>query len=120
MARPRRLSREALSAYRQRLNVLRAMGFDSYDAYLSSDLWRSIRDRKLLDDGRLCFGCGAPNCRQVHHGSYAREVLEGRAPHELFTTCDDCHKACEFLFGVKVGPKQATEALRKLRRERLK
>lgn len=119
MARPRRLSREALSAYRQRLSVLRAMGFPDYDAYLASPLWRSIREKKLLDDSRECFGCGAAGCYQVHHASYAREVLEGKAPDKLFTTCDDCHKCCEFLFGVKVGPRQATEALRTIREKRL-
>lgn len=119
MARPRRLSREALSAYRQRLNVLRAMGFVDYDAYLASPLWRSIRERKLLDDDRECYGCGALGCYQVHHDSYAREVLEGKAPDELFVTCDECHRRCEFLYGVKVGPRQATEALRAIREKRL-
>lgn len=119
MARPRRLSREALSAYRQRLDVLRAMGFASYEEYRASALWKSIRDRKLLDDNRECFGCGKGGCYQVHHSSYAREVLEGRAPDKLFTTCDDCHSRCEFLFGVKVGPRQATEALRAIREKRL-
>lgn len=119
MARPRNISRAALRAYGARRRVLMALGFDSYDAYLASDLWRRIRTRKLEDEGRICYGCGAPDCVQVHHGDYERPTLEGTAPHRLVVVCDSCHEACEYIGRTKLSPAEATNELRKLRQKNL-
>jgi hypothetical protein len=112
------MSREALRSYRQRLNCLRALGFDDYDAYLASPLWRSIRLRKLEEFKRQCFGCGAEGCSQVHHADYSFETLTGNRPERLFVVCDACHEAAEF-YGksLKLGPREATERLREIRKK---
>ena len=115
MARPRNISRAALRAYGARRRVLMALGFDSYDSYLASDLWRRIRNAKLEAEGRICYGCGAPDCRQVHHGDYERATLEGKAPHRLMVVCDSCHEASEFIGKMKLSPAEATAELRKIR-----
>lgn len=120
MARPRNISRAALRAYGARRRALMALGFDSYELYLASDLWRRIRNAKLEAEGRTCYGCGASGCSQVHHGDYECATLEGKAPHRLFVVCDSCHEASEFIGKMKLSPGEATAELRKIRERRLR
>jgi len=119
MSKPRNISRAALRAYAARRRVLLALGFDTYELYLASDLWRRIRNAKLDAEGRICYGCGAPDCVQVHHGDYERPTLEGKAPHRLMVVCDSCHEECEYFGKTKLGPAEATANLRKLRAQNL-
>lgn len=120
MSRPRNISRAALRAYAARRRVLLALGYQSYDAYLASPLWARIRTRKLEDERRICYGCGAEGCSQVHHADYALATMEGKAPHRLFVVCEACHKACEFFGKVKIGPSEATATLEKIRASAIK
>ncbi len=115
-----RMSSEALRSYRQRLNVLRAMGYHDYDAYLQSDLWRGIRLAKIREEAAICWACGKAGCLQVHHSAYDRDTLDGKRPDRLFVVCDACHESAEF-YGksLKLGPSEATDNLREIRQKRL-
>jgi len=117
--RPKEITAEALAAYAARKRALKGMGFASYEAYLLSPLWASIRQRKWKEDGKICWGCDEP-AASVHHSSYALEVLKGDALHRLFSVCEACHKICEFFLGVKLGPGEATRLLQQRRKERVK
>jgi len=63
--------------------------------YLSSTLWRKIRNRVLKRDNQICVYCGS-EAQVVHHRSYEREVLEGKADHMLVSLCEDCHEYIHF------------------------
>lgn len=120
MPRPRNISRQALVAYGRRKRELERLGFSSYDEYLSSPLWGRIRTEKLREQENACYGCLRQDAPvNVHHSSYERAVLQGKAPHRLFVVCDECHKQIEFIGKMKIGPGEATEALRKLRAKNL-
>lgn len=119
MPRPR-MSAEALRSYRQRLGVLRDMGFHDYDKYLASPLWRRIRRAKVREEKGICYGCGKADCFKVHHCDYSRDNLDGKTPERLMVVCDDCHSRAEFYGGsLKLGPAEATRNLREIRRKRL-
>lgn len=69
------------------------MQYSSYQEYLQSDQWRSIRHRTVIRDERRCRNCGYDELLQVHHLTYARiyrEKLE-----DLLTLCDHCHLRVE-------------------------
>jgi 5-methylcytosine-specific restriction endonuclease McrA len=69
--------------------------FASYKDYLESELWKAIRDKVLKRDDGLCLVC---RCRasEVHHRSYATEVLKGEKLELLMSICRPCHKAIHF------------------------
>src|SRR5258708_5804394 len=115
MARPRRLSREALSAYRRRPPALRALGFFDYQAYLESYLWGTIPLRVLTTAGRRCCACDEEGCTQVHHESYSLAVLAGEDDSKLSVVCDPCHDRAHHFGGLLLGPGEATANLRKAR-----
>lgn len=97
--------------YKARDRVLATMGFASYSAYLESDLWKRIRSKILSESKNCCKSCrGMAN--QVHHVSYARDVLEGRDLQKLVPICENCHRGIEFnQDGTKRTHKQANEDL---------
>lgn len=114
MARPKFTSPEAVrKRYRERDRVIRAMGFPSYRAYLSSIEWRSIRADHIKDNPD-CAVCESP-ADDVHHLSYSRAVLEGRLPKMLASVCSAHHHAIEFDgYGRKRSPIQAGKRLKQL------
>jgi 5-methylcytosine-specific restriction endonuclease McrA len=65
----------------------------SYDKYISSDLWKTIRKRILLRDKGLCqcINC-TEKATDVHHMSYGAEVLRGERDGELLSLCEECHR----------------------------
>lgn len=67
----------------------------SHSEYLATALWKKIRGRVLRRDDRKCARCGG-KAGEVHHRSYAREVLEGKADHLLASLCRGCHEVVEF------------------------
>lgn len=71
------------------------MLFDYQSEYLNSSLWKKIRKRILLRDGKKCVFCGGV-AKAVHHRSYSREVLEGLADDQLVSLCDPCHEYIHF------------------------
>lgn len=85
--------------YRRRDILLKRLGFKTYSHYLGSELWKSIRSR-VLSRSPECL-CGK-TAAQVHHRSYAEEVLLGRDLTPLLSVCFRCHKKIEFtVSGIK-------------------
>lgn len=72
-------------AYRRRNLILKALGFDSYQSYLVSDLWKQIRAAKLKMDG-ACYACFRP-ANQVHHKRYTVANLKGLTLGNLMSVC---------------------------------
>jgi len=83
------------SAYQKRDAVCRRIGYFSYDAYLRSPLWSTIRLRVLNRDMFLCRCCGN-RATQVHHNRYEVKVLKGESVEGLRSLCDKCHHRIEF------------------------
>lgn len=75
--------------------VLRDWGYDSYDEYLRSSQWQSIRGRKLAAAGYKCECCGR-RAEEVHHRDYRPRVLAGEDLMPLVALCRTCHRKVEF------------------------
>ena len=60
-----------------------------YDAYMSSDQWRGIRQARLRKDKYTCQGCGGRDHLHVHHRTYERFTRERIT--DLITVCETCH-----------------------------
>ena len=75
---------------RERKHVLENMGFQSYDEYLKSDLWKFIRGRVFRRDGELCRGCRQP-ATQGHHRRYGYRELMGFDITHIESLCAACH-----------------------------
>jgi 5-methylcytosine-specific restriction endonuclease McrA len=71
------------------------MLMDYQTEYLDSSLWRRIRKRVLTRDGKKCVFCDGA-AQTVHHRSYDRNVLEGKADQVLVSLCDACHNFIHF------------------------
>ena len=63
-----------------------------YEHYLASEQWKNIRSRVLFRDKLKCRDCGN-KAEQVHHLSYAEDVMEGRDDTQLISICRQCHTA---------------------------
>jgi hypothetical protein len=61
----------------------------SYNAYLSSHHWRSLRLKVLARDNYRCTDCHSPINLHVHHLSYSH--LGKERMYELETLCSSCH-----------------------------
>lgn len=85
---------DQMRCYAKRDKHLSELGYASYDIYLSSDDWKGIRAKKLRHH-KHCVLCDAI-ATQVHHLSYAPEVLLGLRHSLLVTVCDKCHIFIEF------------------------
>lgn len=79
-----------LSAYRDRNETLRLLGFPSYKNYLGSRLWKLIKERAFQIHGRICRVCKG-EATQIHHASYLRDVLMGEDVRALIPLCGRCH-----------------------------
>ena len=71
------------------------MLMDYHSVYLPSKLWAKIRRRVLKRDQKVCQSCGGRGSL-VHHRSYERDVLEGKADHMLATVCEGSHDRIHF------------------------
>ena len=77
------------------------LGHKSYNDYLKTSLWQTIRTRVLERDQHACRDCGLMGEQlHVHHRAYTVEVLEGHDDTRLITVCKSCHdKRHHHLFG---------------------
>lgn len=66
------------------------LGFTSYEAYLTSPLWQTIRSRVFAAKGPLCV-CERP-ASQVHHMAYSLDVMSGHNLEPLIPICRGCHR----------------------------
>jgi hypothetical protein len=89
-----RPDQKKFKAYTKRNDNLSDLGYAGYAAYLQSDDWKAIREKKLRAHPS-CRVCGKP-ADQVHHIDYSPEVLLGLFPGLLVCLCDACHGAIEF------------------------
>lgn len=110
--------------YGERDDLLNSLGYSSYQDYLNSPLWWQIRNavfamhfvpngREITVpskvNGQSVFRLGSVKCRicprqakQVHHLSYARDVLLGKDLSKLIPVCRKCHELIElFPNGMK-------------------
>lgn len=90
---------QKFKAYTRRNDNLSDLGYAGYAAYLQSDDWKTIREKKLRAHPD-CRACGKP-ADQVHHIDYSPEVLLGLFPGLLVSLCDGCHGDIEFAPGRK-------------------
>lgn len=90
-----------MNVWLERRFALLELGFDTYEAYLASDLWRRIRRAVLNRDRKRCR-CGA-KATQVHHRRYAKSDLSGQTLLYLVAICEPCHR-----FGSKDGERTTT------------
>ena len=98
--------KNTLKPYYSRNKRLRSMGFKSYQEYLSSDLWKTIRERVLERDQYLCRICG-DKARVAHHTNYNNKTLCGDSIGGLISVCYKCHGLIEFdQDGNKIHPMQ--------------
>jgi hypothetical protein len=96
---------------KQRDFVLSSYKFGSYEEYLRSDLWASIR-RKVLSGCHLCScGCGRA-AAQVHHRVYSEANLMGESTKGLLGISNGCHRRIEFSGGRKNSLSRANSSLK--------
>ena len=62
----------------------------SYQKYIHSKWWASLRDEKLERDGYRCHFC-AGRARQCHHVRYPKDYSDDRLAN-LRSCCQGCHK----------------------------
>lgn len=83
-------------SYAERQEVLQRLGFDTYRAYLRSELWSSIRDSVFERRGRKCWICHRKGkATQVHHLHYTAENLSGASTSGMRPVCAICHREIE-------------------------
>jgi hypothetical protein len=89
--------------YEERDQLLRDLGFHSYQHYLNSPLWKSIRRRALSKCGSQCLLCGVRGTN-VHHTEYSLATIRGKKINTLVVLCRTCHELAEFGTGGKKLP----------------
>jgi hypothetical protein len=108
-------ARKNWTTYQIRDKALAAMGFQSYTEYLASDLWQTIRAKRLaLGDGCSC--CDNP-AAVVHHDKYYEGLLRGEEAaiaRDLYPLCHGCHLQVEFIDGRKRSGQEAVIRLRQM------
>ena len=64
--------------------------WDKYDAYLSSEKWKSKRDKVLKRDNYLCQACLENKATEVHHKTY--RYVGDEPLFDLVSVCNPCHE----------------------------
>lgn len=64
--------------------------YPNYQAYLNSDAWKEIRNKRVKMDGYKCQVCGSSSNLEVHHLTYEHKYHENMD--DLITLCDKCHR----------------------------
>jgi len=63
-----------------------------YNEYINSPKWQAIRQKKLIESGRICSECGTAKGKfHVHHLTYKRFKKEELR--DLAVLCKPCHMA---------------------------
>lgn len=69
----------------------RDAGYETYEHFLRSPLWREQRREALIRDSWRCRRCESKLSLQVHHKRYAK-VLGTEKLEDLETLCNTCHR----------------------------
>lgn len=72
------------------MNGWKALGFETYQDYLNSYLWKEKRDWIIEVLGDRCSVCGSRKNLHVHHKTYDSVGNEGQEDVEVL--CSECHK----------------------------
>lgn len=80
--------------YGKRNQLLESIGYDTYAEYLASELWSTIRTRRL-EQTPNCEVCGV-DAQCVHHLRYTIDVMMGHNLKPLVPLCHNCHEEIEF------------------------
>lgn len=80
------------SSLHEFLALLKLLGFNSYSDYLTSPLWRSIRQRVYEAKGHVCLSCEINAADDIHHDRYDRDTLMGTSLKYLRPLCRHCHE----------------------------
>ncbi|AMV20453.1 HNH endonuclease [Planctomyces sp. SH-PL14] len=97
-----------------RAEALLNLGGITYDEYLALPLWRSIRERVLNRENRICRLCAA-EATQVHHRTYDLATMLGDDISALVALCGTCHELIEFDGDRKCSPRETELRFRKFR-----
>lgn len=62
----------------------------TYQDYLHTSHWRSLRYQVLKRDGFKCIRCNAKSALQAHHKVYRKSWFD-TVPEDCITLCDRCH-----------------------------
>ena len=81
--------------YGRRKQILKKLGFHSYESYLRSHKWFRIRAAVLTRDNSICLFCGLP-ATEVHHLAYDLLTLTGADLSRMYSTCSSCHEAVSY------------------------
>lgn len=96
--------------YGLRNQLLRRLGYPTYEDYLAGDRWRDVKAAVLAAEP-ACVVCGAEPYT-VHHCKYTEATLLSRKGHPaLVPVCRRCHQAIEMDAGRKVGVYEALTRL---------
>lgn len=89
--------------YQERDELLRQLGFASYEQYLKSDLWQFARHQLLRSEYAKpytsCRVCGEKGNLVAHHMDYSMPTLVGNVLkdiEQLVLLCHNCHAVVEF------------------------
>lgn len=83
---------------------------ESYQKYLETPLWKSIKKRVFDLRGKYCEGCGTDRNIHVHHSVYSQRVLNGQSLNGLRVVCGSCHeKIHNFKTEHRVSLRQSTK-----------
>ena len=85
-----------MTSYQQRRIVLIELGYTTYDDYLRSTLWGSIRATVLKRCKSKCEVCPQQIATEVHHKSYNHSAMAGSTLGDLVGICRSCHQCAEF------------------------
>lgn len=76
-------------------DVLTKLGFDTYEDYLQSSLWRNIRAEIFHRDKLKCRVCGN-RAKLVHHQRYDIGTMQGKQNQNLVSMCHRCHEQAHY------------------------
>jgi hypothetical protein len=118
MAEKRDLDKTYKDTWIRRSRNLNAMGIKTYEEFLASHYWVSIKEKaRTRAHFRVCKGCGSQNGIELHHKSYKwigtkNELLA------VIPLCGNCHKAIHEVakhlsVAVRLPGKKARTAIRK-------
>lgn len=99
-----------MNPYQRRNEVLKEMGFASYESYLRGDLWKRIKGDVIKAAERSCLRCGR-DASTVHHSVYSKANLSGETTDGMHAICQGCHLYIEFDGDRKVSLDEANVRL---------
>lgn len=92
----RRMKNVLAFQYFKRNKKLKELGFENYQEYLKSDIWKAIklkiakRQKEGVEHWCKCHGCRRRDCQLIPH--HVRYKLRGTSLGSIFMVCQDCHQ----------------------------